>query len=177
MSHVAASVGSTASTESRALERTRTIAYWAFTLIVSAEMVAGSLWDLLRIEWVRVVMTDLGYPHYLLSILGVWKLPCAVTLLVPRFQRLKEWAYAGAFFNFTGAAASHYFVGDGKWIGPLVFAGFVLASWALRPPHRRLASATATSKERPIAWIVPIAIVGGLVVLALLTLPQGPPPP
>lgn len=176
MSHVAASVGSTASTQSRALEVTRTIAYWAFTLIVAAEMVAGSLWDLLKIEWVRVVMTDLGYPHYLLTILGIWKLPCAVTLLVPRFHRLKEWAYAGAFFNFTGAAASHYFVGDGKWIGPLVFAGFVLASWALRPLHRRLPEAPHT-ELRPVAWIVPIAIVGGLVVLALLTLPQGPPPP
>jgi hypothetical protein len=49
-------------------------------------MVAGSLWDLLRIEYVRDVMTHLGYPLYMLSILGAWKLPCAVTLLVPRFQ-------------------------------------------------------------------------------------------
>ncbi len=36
------------------------------------------MWDLLRIEYVRVVLTHLGYPLYLLLILGAWKLPCAV---------------------------------------------------------------------------------------------------
>jgi putative NADH-flavin reductase len=75
--------------------RIRTIAYWTFTSIVAGEMVAGSMWDLLRIEYVRAVMTHLGYPLYLLIILGIWKLPCGVTLLVPRSPRLKEWAYAG----------------------------------------------------------------------------------
>src|SRR5262249_48880364 len=96
------------------------IAYWVATLIVANEMVAGALWDLLRIEYVRGVMPSLGYPLYMLYIIGVWKLPCAVTLLVPRFPRLKEWAYAGAFFNYTGALASHVLAGDGpaKWAWP-----------------------------------------------------------
>src|SRR5215467_10319502 len=98
----------------------RAIGYWACTLIVAWEMVAGSMWDLLRIEYVRGVFDHLRYPYYLLLILGAWKLPCAVTLLVPRFPRLKEWAYAGAFFNYSGAAASHFLVGDraAKWVGP-----------------------------------------------------------
>src|SRR5262249_7448959 len=122
----------------------RTIGYWIFTLIVANEMVAGSMWDLLRIEYVRSVFAHLGYPLYLLSILGVWKLPCAVTWLVPRLPRAKEWPYAGAFFNYTGAAASHALVGDGpsKWVAPLVFGLFTLLSWALRPSDRRLAPAT-----------------------------------
>jgi hypothetical protein len=38
------------------------------------EMVAGSLWDLMGIEYVRVVMNHLGYPLYLLLILGAWKI-------------------------------------------------------------------------------------------------------
>src|SRR5262245_32169348 len=136
-------------------------------------MVAGSLWDLLRIEWVRVVMTDLGYPHYLLLILGVWKLPCAVTLLVPRFPRLKEWAYAGAFFNYSGAAASHLLVGDAasQWIAPSIFAGILLGSWALRPEDRRLARAS-TTPVRPVAWMVSLGVIVVFLVLALLTLPQ-----
>lgn len=75
----------------------RTVAYWVFTLIVAYEMAAGGIWDLLRIEYVRVIMAHLGYPMYVLTIIGVWKIPCAVVLLVPRFLRLKEWAYAGAF--------------------------------------------------------------------------------
>lgn len=73
----------------------RFIGYWVLTLIIAFEMVAGSMWDLLRVEYVRTVFAHLGYPIYLLTILGVWKLPCAVVLFVPRFPRLKEWAYAG----------------------------------------------------------------------------------
>lgn len=61
--------------------RGRTVGYWTFTLIVSWEMVAGSQWDLLRIEYVRAVFSHLGYPLYLLSILGAWKFPCAVVWL------------------------------------------------------------------------------------------------
>jgi hypothetical protein len=157
----------------------RTIAYWTCTAIAAWEMAAGSMWDLLRIEYVRGVFDHLGYPHYLLSIIGIWKLPCAVALFVPRFPRLKEWAYAGAIFNYTGAAASHALVGDGpsKWVGPLIFAVITMASWALRPPERRVQSAAPASRLRPAAWIVPLAAIVGFLIIALLTLPKGPPPP
>jgi hypothetical protein len=156
----------------------RTIAYWIFTLLVAFEMVAGSMWDLLRIEYVRVVLTRLGYPLYLLFILGVWKLPCAVALLVPRFGRLKEWAYAGAFFTYSGAVASHALVGDGpnKWGPPLGFAVVTLASWALRPPGRRAARTGPAAETRVVEWVVPIVILVVLLVLSLVTLPKGPPP-
>jgi putative NADH-flavin reductase len=159
--------------------RIRTIAYWTFTLMIAAEMVAGSMWDLLEIEYVRAVMTHLGYPLYLLLVLGAWKLPCAVALLVPRFPRLKEWAYAGAFFNYSGAVLSHLSVGDGadRWAAPLVFAGVTLASWALRPPERRLALERPPGSARPAGWIVPLGLVVVFIVLSLLTLPRGSPPP
>jgi len=59
---------------------------------------------------------------------------------VPRFPRLKEWAYAGVFFHMTGAAASWIAIGDntGQFITPLIFAVFAMASWTLRPPARVL---------------------------------------
>ena len=38
--------------------------------------------------------------------LGIWKLLGAVALVIPRFPRLKEWAYAGVLFDLTGAVAS-----------------------------------------------------------------------
>jgi len=158
--------------------RIRIIGYWAFTLIIAWEMVAGSMWDLLQIEFTRGVFNHLGYPHYLLFIIGAWKLPCAVTLLVPRFPRLKEWAYAGAFFNYSGAAASHLFVGDGPahWMGPLVFAAVTMASWALRPADRRTLTASPTTGVRAVSWIVPVGITIVFLVISLLTLPKGPPP-
>jgi len=96
---------------SAAFSGSRLIAYWVTTVLLSAELLVGGVWDVLRIPYVRGVMERLGYPDYLLLILGVWKLPGAAALLVPRFPRLKEWTYAGLVFNMTGAAASHLAVG------------------------------------------------------------------
>ena len=123
-----------------ASSRSRAIAYWITTVLLAAEALTGGVWDLLRISFVRTVIEHLGYPDYLLSILGVWKLLGAVALLAPRWPRLKEWAYAGIFFNMTGAAASHLAAGDGpdKLAAPIIFTALAFASWALRPPSRRL---------------------------------------
>jgi hypothetical protein len=59
---------------------------------------------------------------------------------VPRFPRLKEWAYAGILFEMTGAAASHAMGADGAWhvIVTLLFAALTVSSWALRPQSRTL---------------------------------------
>lgn len=158
--------------------RLRTIAFWTLTFPVVFEMVAGSIWDLLRIEYVRVIMNHLGYPLYLLFILGAWKFAGAAAIIAPRFPRLKEWAYAGCFFNYSGASASHLLAGDGpdKWLPPLVFSGFVIASWALRPADRRLQNSRLASETRPLAWIIPIGVLVLLLVISYLTLPSGPPP-
>ncbi|REK52782.1 MAG: hypothetical protein C6W55_15155 [Thermobacillus sp.] len=56
-------------------------------------------------------MTKIGYPLYVLTILGVWKLLGAAALVVPVFPRLKEWAHTGIFFLMTGAALSHVMAG------------------------------------------------------------------
>ena len=118
--------------------RSRTITYWVATVLVAAELAVGGVWDIMRIPYVRTVTEHLGYPSYFLVILGLWKVSGAAALLVPRFPRLKEWAYAGTFFNYTGALASHMAAGDGTDIGLMVLAAVLVLSWALRPPARRL---------------------------------------
>jgi hypothetical protein len=87
-------------------------------------------------------LAHLGYPPYFPGILGTWKGLGAIVVAVPRFPRLKEWAYAGMIFDLTGAAASRAVMGDGAAmvVAPLMIAGVVLASWSLRPPSRRLES-------------------------------------
>jgi uncharacterized membrane protein YphA (DoxX/SURF4 family) len=126
------------------LSRSRTIAYWVTTLPLVAELGLGGVWDLLQIPYVREVGEHLGYPAYFWVILGLWKLTGAVVLLVPRFPRLKEWAYAGTFFTYTGAVASHLAVGDGAdaIAVPIILAGLTLASWAWRPSDRRALAAS-----------------------------------
>jgi uncharacterized membrane protein YphA (DoxX/SURF4 family) len=115
--------------------RGRAIVYWIATLAVVGELALGGVWDLLRIDYVRDVVEHLGYPTYLLTIMGIWKVPGAVALLVPRFPRLREWAYAGAAINYACATASHVFVGDGitAVIAPVALLSLTLTSWALRP--------------------------------------------
>ena len=120
--------------------RTRAVVYWVATALLVFELVLGGMWDILRVPHVRVVMERLGYPSYFVVILGVWKLLGAVALVIPRFPRLKEWAYAGVVFNLTGALVSHVASGDIE-AGPMsylvVMVGIAATSWSLRPTSRR----------------------------------------
>jgi hypothetical protein len=88
------------------------------------------------------VVTSLGFPVYILTILGVWKLLGGAILLAPRLPRLKEWAYAGIVFELTGAGVSLAVRGSGAGdiATPLLLAALAMASWALRPPSRTLGS-------------------------------------
>ncbi|PSL48317.1 DoxX-like protein [Chitinophaga niastensis] len=118
--------------------RIRLIAYWVTTGIIALETGVGSVWDIMKIPFVRTILEQLGYPSYMLTIMGVWKALGVVILLAPRFPRLKEWVYAGLVFVYSGAAASHLVIGHGAdAVGPVIFVCLTIASWALRPPARR----------------------------------------
>ena len=154
-------------------DRTRIITYWTFTVLLVFELAAGSLWNLLQIEWVRVQLNHLGYPLYFAYISGVWQIGGAAVIIAPGFPRLKEWAYAGSFFQFSGAVASHLLAGDvvGVWLPPLIFSMFVVVSWVLRPADRRLPDAGLAPETRPLARAVPTGILLLLFVVSYLTLP------
>jgi uncharacterized membrane protein YphA (DoxX/SURF4 family) len=136
--------------------KARLISYWATTTLIALETLAGGVTDLAHgrtnvVAGMPVVdvVTSLGYPVYVLKILGIWKLLGAIALLVPRFPRLKEWAYAGIIFELTGAAASQAArrLSVGDIVTPLVLAVLALASWALRPPSRTLGVALPSRAE------------------------------
>jgi DoxX-like family len=118
------------------------IAYWVATVLGPASFVVGGILNLTQSPEVLATMHHLGYPVYFASLLGVWKLLGALVIVAPGVPRLKEWAYAGFFFDLTAAAISRAAVGDGAAdiIAPLVFLALVMASWALRPASRKLAA-------------------------------------
>jgi len=132
------------------------IFYWATTSLIALETFAGGIMDLTNGRTnifsgptVVDVVTSLGYPVYVLVILGIWKIPGAITLVVPRFLRLKEWAYAGIVFELSGAAASQAIRGQpNDIIAPLVLLVLALSSWALRPPNRILGGALTATADR-----------------------------
>ena len=70
----------------------------------------------------------LGYPPYMLYILGTAKLLGAIALLQPLWPRLREWAYAGATFTLLGAAISHIATAT-PFAAPLVMLAILAASW------------------------------------------------
>lgn len=122
------------------------IAYWVATSLLVLAFASGGVMDLRQTPEMLEGMKALGYPAYFATLLGLWKLAGALTLVVPGFGRVKEWAYAGMFFDLTGAAVSHAAVGDplGKVLVPLVLTGVLVASWALRPSSRRAVLPAAT---------------------------------
>lgn len=127
--------------------------YWITTAVLAFVLLSGGIAQLARLAPNARGMAALGYPPYVMTILGLWKIAGTLAILAPRLPRLKEWAYAGAFFDLTGAAASHAASGESaaRIIIPAAFALLVLASWALRPASRRLPDAdevTVLSAQR-----------------------------
>src|SRR4051794_31860809 len=118
----------------------RRIAYWVTTGLVAFVFLSSGVVNIARPGFATEAMTRLGYPGYFVPFLGVWKVLGGNAVLAPGLPRLKEWAYAGMIFDLTGAAVSHAAAGDpaGAAVFPLLFAGLVMASWALRPESRKL---------------------------------------
>lgn len=116
----------------------RKIGYWATTGLLSAAMLMSAAMYLTG--QMNDAMGHLAFPAWFAMWLGTWKLLGAITLLAPRFPRLKEWAYAGFFVTFTSAVVAHLAVGDGAGgaAAPIVMLGLLGASWALRPADRAL---------------------------------------
>jgi len=122
-------------------EKLKSIAYWLTTILGPTSFVVGGTLFLLHHEQPLSQLKQLGYPEFMLTILGFWKLAGAIVITLPRLPLLKEWAYAGFFFHLTGAAASHALAGDPFFMAvasPLLFLALVIASYLLRPASRRL---------------------------------------
>ncbi len=135
--------------------KTKNIAYWTTTILTAFFMSGGVAQIAQYLHNPHGIVPLLGYPMYFFAILGVWKVLGAIAILVPRFPRLKEWAYAGIFFDLTGAAASCAAVGSyGAYafhvIAPLVIAGLTMASWALRPESRTIGILFPATNGRPV---------------------------
>jgi uncharacterized membrane protein YphA (DoxX/SURF4 family) len=125
----------------------KTTAYWITTVLGAGLLFIGGILFITHGEHQVAEMNHLGYPIYFLTFLGIGRILGAIAIVIPRFPRLKEWAYAGFFIDLTAASASHGFAGDSpvQIASPLVFLVLIVASWALRPPSRKLQNSVNSS--------------------------------
>jgi hypothetical protein len=118
------------------------IIYWIATIWLALGMLSTGTVQLIKMKEEVDMMTHLGYPIYFLTILGIWKVLGVITILIPKFPLLKEWAYAGFFFAMTGAIFSHLVSGDEakELFGPLLLLVLTVVSWYFRPADRKIIS-------------------------------------
>lgn len=122
------------------MKRRDKIIYWIATIWLALGMSSTGIVQLIQMKEEAEMFNHLGYPVYLLTILGIWKILGTVVVLIPKFPLLKEWAYAGFFFVMTGAAFSHLAMGDGAkdLFGPVLLIVLTMVSWYFRPADRKL---------------------------------------
>jgi hypothetical protein len=117
------------------------IIYWISTILIVLGMLPGGIGQIFHAKWSLDLFQSLGYPLYLLAVIGTWKVLGSIVLLIPKAPMIKEWAYAGFFFAMTGAVYSHIASGDPlRASSPLVLLILVVVSWYFRPADRKIIS-------------------------------------
>ncbi|MGL6268570.1 MAG: DoxX family protein [Chitinophagaceae bacterium] len=95
------------------------IIYWTTTILFSAFMIFSAIPDIAMNDEAKQFMRHLGYPDYFMPFIGIAKLLGSIAILTPGLKKIKEWAYAGLFFDLLGAVYSNIMT-DGFQIGLLV---------------------------------------------------------
>ena len=115
------------------MSKTR-FAYPAVTALFCVAILPGAVMDIVQPPMVVELMSIIDLPMYVLTLIGVWKLLGVVALSLPRFRRINEWAYAGFFFDLTGASFCHWAGADTMTsiVVPLMFLLPLGASYVLR---------------------------------------------
>jgi uncharacterized membrane protein YphA (DoxX/SURF4 family) len=116
------------------------IIYWIATVWLALGMTSTGVVQFIKMKEEADMFGHLGYPDYLMPMLGVWKILGVIAVLVPRFPLVKEWAYAGFFFAMSGAVISHLAIGDAakELFGPILLIVLTVVSWYFRPDSRRV---------------------------------------
>jgi hypothetical protein len=111
--------------------KTLRVLYWVVTLLFVVPQLWSAVQMLIEAPRMTATIMGLGYPLYVMKILGVAKILGAAAILYGRFPLLKEWAYAGFSFDVVGAFCSHVGAGDPIYIAlvPPVFFAVQLISY------------------------------------------------
>lgn len=88
------------------MKKTKTL-YWIFTVLFAGLMIFSAVPGIKPSEdSIKLMHDGLGYPVYFISFISVAKILGVIAILIPGLDRIKEWAYAGLFFDLAGAIYS-----------------------------------------------------------------------
>jgi uncharacterized membrane protein YphA (DoxX/SURF4 family) len=122
------------------------ITYWVSTGLIAAMSLFAAFGYLSSSTTAVQAFAHVGYPQQLRVILGIAKLLGAITLVVPGFARVKEWAYAGFTFAWISAFVAHYLAKDGPIAYmPLLLLVLLVTSYLTRPASRQWHQAKVTT--------------------------------
>jgi hypothetical protein len=84
--------------------KTINILYWVFTILFALLMLFASYGSIIVNDDAKKLIHDqLGFPVYFIPFTGFAKLIGSIVILIPGLKTIKEWAYAGLFFDLLGA--------------------------------------------------------------------------
>ena len=131
----------------------KSVAFWIVTGGFAGLMLLSAALYLSGSAQIRETLAALGYPEYILTILGTAKLAGAIALLQNRLPTVREWAYAGFTINLVAATASHVLAGDpaSAAFAPAMLLLPLAASYLLRPDRARLHGGTIGSSDQLVA--------------------------
>jgi hypothetical protein len=87
--------------------KTINVIYWVSTILFALLMIFSSLGGIQPSKDAIVFLHDgLGYPIYFIRFISIAKLIGSIAILIPTSKKIKEWAYAGLFFDLAGALYS-----------------------------------------------------------------------
>ncbi len=126
------------------------IIYWILTGLFAFIMLGSAIPDILVLPMAIQGFKEMGYPAYLIPFLGWAKLFGVAAILIPGFPRIKEWAYAGLFFDLIGATYSVANSGKtiAEWSPMLVFIGLGIGSYVFYHKKLRATTANAEANQR-----------------------------
>jgi DoxX-like family len=95
--------------------KTTNVLYWIFTILFALLMLFSAYGSILVNEdAIKLIHDQLGYPVYFIAFTGWAKLIGSIVILIPGLKTVKEWAYAGLFFDLLAAVYSGIAVAKGN---------------------------------------------------------------
>ena len=134
------------------------IIYWILTGLFAFLMLGSAIPDIIISPVaVKGMHEELGYPIYFIPFIGVAKLLGVITILIPGFHKLKEWAYAGLIFDLIGATYSIIAIGKPDWLFMILPLALAIGSYTFYQKRKKLRSNQVLSDRKADALIVAAA--------------------